>query len=363
MYYTVTPLPDELLSSWLIRSSILNGTDPMGFAGGIWFDNRIWTKDLDRYISSKETYLLQKHTTLSLSQIYNLTLEPIYSKLRCQTTLNPKKHWDYIIPTGIRNRTKTNGLHFCTLCLKDPVPYLKKQWRLSWNTICEKHHILLHLKCSSCGHCFSPHLITYTDTDFTKCQYCHTSLIDNVTTSVNHAVLELQKFLNLSLKEQIISPNNYPLIDKNITDLFATIRGFMLFFRDLIHSSVYYSYRDTLFEEMSYRYVPIERENESIQVSIDALPVNQRYKLLEIIAHLFQFSLSDIIILLQESDISRQLFGRSIKLYSPTLIYIKKALIHRPKILCKHDSYLDKKYLPRSKEEVEILMDEIRAYL
>lgn len=363
MYYTVTPLPDELLSSWLIRSSIYNGTDPMGYAGGIWCDNRIWTKDIDRYISPEASSLLQRHTALSLSQIRDMTLEPTYINLTHPTTLNPNKHWDYIIPTGIRNRTKTNGLHFCPLCLKEPVPYLKKQWRLSWNCICEYHLVLLQLKCNKCGHCFSPHLITYTDTDFTKCQYCQASLIDTKTTSVKQSILELQKFLNLSLYNQRVAPNDYPIIDQNIADLFATIRGFMLFFRDLIHSSKYHSYRDNLFDRMSYEYSPIDRENESIQASIDSLSVNQRYQLLEIISHLFQFSLSDIITTLQKSDISQQLFNRSIKIYSPTLIYIIEALADRPKTTHKKVSHEHRKYQPRSKEEVEILMDEIRAYL
>lgn len=363
MYYTVTPLPHELLSSWIIRNSILNGTDPLGFAGGVWCKTRVWTKDIDRYLSIEERRQLQKLTPLSLSQIQNMTLEPIYTKLINPDAINSNKHWDYIIPTGIRNRTKTNGLHYCPLCLKESTPYLKKHWRLSWNCVCEKHLILLHLNCDNCNHCFSPHLITYTDTDFTKCQYCHSSLVDKKIISIQPSVLELQRFLNLSLQDEKINPNSYPIIDQNISDLFATVRGLMLFFRDLTHLKSYHSYKDDLFKEMNYSYKALKKEKEFSKINIDALPVNQRYQLLEIISHLFQFSLLDIISMLKKIDISKQLFTRSIKIYSPTLMKISKSLINRPKKPSRKPSHIYSEYQPHSKEEIELLMDKIRDYL
>lgn len=363
MYYTAIPLHNELLSSWLIRSSILNGTDPIGYTGGIWLEKRIWTKDIDRHLTLEESQQLYKNSNLTLNQIRHMTLEPTYSTLINPTIINPKKQWEYIIPTGIRNRTKTNGLHFCSLCIKESIPYLKKHWRFSWNSICEKHHVLLQLKCPRCGNCFSPHLLVYTDTDFTKCQYCQASLIDKETISVNQSTLELQKFLNLSLNNKKVAPNNYPIIDQKIADLFATVRGLMLFFRDLIHTQSYCSYREYIFQQISYPYSPMKKEPISIQATIDALPVNYRYQLLDIISHLFQFTLSEIIAILQKSDISKQLFTRSIKLYSPTLILITSKLIDRPKEVRKKVSRAYQEYQPRSKEKVEHLMDEIRKYL
>lgn len=363
MYYTKTPLPDELLSSWLIRSSIFNGTDPIGFTDGIWAYERIWTKDFDRHLSADRIMLLKRHTALSIEQIQNMTLEPIYKVLVEPKLINPKKSWEFIIPTGIRNRTTTNGLHFCTLCLKEPNPYLKKQWRLSWNCICEKHKILLRLICHKCGHCFSPHLISYTDTDFSRCQYCQSSLVNQEYISINQSVLSLQSFLNCCLREGRIIVNDYPIIDKTVADLFATIRGFMLFFRDLIHSKTYHAYRDHLFEEMKYRYEFVKKDNESHQLNLDALSIYQRYQLLEMVSCLLCFSLSDIIALLNKSDISKQFFLRSIKFYSPTLVHISNSLKERTRTPKKAilRTYLE--YQPRSQEEVELLMDEIRKFL
>lgn len=363
MFYTVTPLSDEILSSWLIRSSIRNGTDPIGFSEGIWLNQRIWTKDIDRYFPQEKIQYLAKNTSLSFSQIHDLTLEPFYMELMNPQSINPKEHWPYIIPTGIRNRTKTNGLHFCPLCLKEPIPYMRKQWRLSWNCICEKHHILLQIHCNKCGNCFSPHLITYIDTDFTRCQYCKAPLDESNFIKGNVSVLQLQTFLNASLKKEAISNSKYSLKDIKVSDIFATIRGFMLFFRDIIHSKSYHKYRDYLFKEMNYQYKPITQDYTAKQISIDALAATERHQLLEMVASIFERNLDEIILLFKKADISKQLFEKSITLYSPTLIYIARTLKERQRTVTKPIIYTVKEFEPNTQERIESLMHDIRIHL
>jgi len=292
-----------------------------------------------------------------------MTLESIYTKLINPQTVNPKKHWQYIIPTGIRNRTKTNGLHFCPLCLKESTPYLKKQWRLSWNCICEEHNILLELYCHTCNKCFSPHLIDYINTDFTKCQYCDAPLSNTICTPSKKSVLTLQKFLNNSLKLNTVAVNNYPIFNKTISELFSTVRGFMLFFRDLIHSKSYILHKDYIFLHMNYQYKPIANDRTSHQSNIDALPVRQRYQLLDMLSSIFQMNLKEIILMLISADVSKQFFTRSITLYSPTLTHISNSLKNRPKTVNKKIVKSISAYQPHSKDEVEILMEEIRPYL
>jgi len=363
MYYMAAPQADELLSSWLIRSSILNGTDPIGFTESIWYNERIWTRDIDRYFPKEKLLYLQKQTSLSFSQLHHMTLEPIYSQLISPNIINTKKQWQYIIPTGSRNRTKTNGLHYCPLCLKEPIPYFKKQWRLSWNCICEKHRVLLELYCHKCQRCFSPHLTDYTNTDFTKCQYCNTSLTDAKLTHSKKPILHLQNFLNNSQKQNILLSNHYPIVDNKVPEFFATVRGFMLFFRDLIYSKSYGAYRDYIFKSINYQYVPIKKDPMTHRSSIDELPIKYRYQLLDIISSIFQFELHEIILIFTQADISRQLFTRSIILPSPTLVHISNSLKNRPKAVNKKVSNVVSQYQPKSKDEVESLMEEIRPYL
>ena len=222
---------------------------------------------------------------------------------------------------------------------------------------------MLELHCQKCDRCFSPHLIDYTNTDFTNCQYCDASLTDIKYTHAKESVFDLQNFLNISLKQNMILDNRYPIIDNKVFELFATVRGFMLFFRDLVHSDVYSSFKDYLFEQMGYQYKPIEKDMTLLQSSIDALPVKQRYQLLDMVACIFQINLPEVVVMLTQADVSKQLFTRSTTLYSPTLIHISKLLRNRPKIVKRKATKNVSVYKPQSKYEVESLMEEIRPYL
>lgn len=44
------------------------------------------------------------------------------------------------------------GLHYCPNCLaEDKEPYFRRKWRLTFVTICENHHRVLHDRCPCCG--------------------------------------------------------------------------------------------------------------------------------------------------------------------------------------------------------------------
>ena len=227
----VKSLEDELLSSWLIRTAIANKTDPLGFSGGVWEDMyRFWTRDCDRYFPEEKAAPLSKYTGLLYLELQKLTLEPIIKKITHQQNLNPKIAWTWVIPTGQRNRTHVNGLHFCSHCLDDPPVYFKKQWRLSWNVACPKHEILLQLHCSKCYTVFSPHLITYTNTDFTKCQKCGFDLRQSQIIKATNDVILFQERLNeAAFKDKIDSIILKPP-DSSISDIFATIHIFIFLF-------------------------------------------------------------------------------------------------------------------------------------
>jgi hypothetical protein len=166
------PLPNEILSSWLIRNSIANGSDPGSWVSGVWFNFRVWTRDIDRHLAADKINKLSKITSLSKEQVRNMTLEPIVEKITSDYSLNSQKAWPYIIPTGTRGTSTTNGIHFCKECLKESTPYLKKEWRLAWNVACSKHKELLLHKCQKCDKTFAPYKVDYLNTQICKCTHC-----------------------------------------------------------------------------------------------------------------------------------------------------------------------------------------------
>lgn len=353
----VKPLEDELLSSWLIRTAIANKTDPLGFSGGVWEDiYRFWTRDCDRYFPKEKAAPLFKYTRLDYLELQKLTLEPIIKKITHQQKLNPKIAWPWIIPTGQRNRTRVNGLHFCSHCLDDPPVYFKKQWRLSWNVICPKHGILLQLHCPKCYTVFSPHLITYTNTDFTKCQKCGFDLRQSQIIKATNDVILFQERLNdFALKDKMDTIILKPP-DNTIVDIFATIHILIFLFHRVDRCEAV----QKLVEKLTSNYP--RHYNFSFKQTLESIDVKKRYLFLSFIENLFQYDTKGIFDLFLNSKITRQMLLEAGYTLSPFIKGLISHLKDNGRIGVarkKHSKALE----PRSPEEVERLMDEIRKYL
>lgn len=354
---SVKPLEDELLSSWLIRTAIANKTDPLGFSGGVWEDMyRFWTRDCDRYFPEEKAAPLSKYTGLLYLELQKLTLEPIIKKITHQRQLNPKTAWPWVIPTGQRNRTRINGLHFCSHCLDDPPVYFKKQWRLSWNVACPKHGILLQLHCPKCYTVFSPHLITYTNTDFTKCQKCGFDLRQApIVKATNDVILFQEKLNDVVFKDQVDAIILKPP-DITISDIFATIHNLLFLFHRVDRCEAV----QKLVEKLTSHY-PCYYDFSSRQ-TLESIDVKERYLFISFIERLFQYDTKGIFALFMDSGITRQMLLEAGYTLSPFIEYLISQLKDNGRISVERKKF-SKALEPKSPEEVERLMDEIRKYL
>lgn len=352
------PLKHEILSSWLIRSAVANGIDPIGFTNGIWFDYRAWTRDISRYLPKDKIITLSKVSTLSYRQIFNLTLESLLESILSKDELQPKKAWRWVIPTGIRNRSSTNGLHFCSLCLQKKPIFLTTLWRLSWNFSCEKHNILLQLNCPECHTVFSPHLISYSNTDLTRCQHCNYDLKKSIIRPSDNQAMTLQSFLNKAIFKKDIPSNNLPLIDNTLKDFFTTIRILLIFFRDFNrHKNI----RDILFKKLGLThlnsYYPRNHGD-----TLDSISVLERHFLFTVLSRLFTFSLRDIITLFRQAGVTKEILCARGITSSNTITYISSKLKSKQR---RNFTTLRKKYTIETKKKttVELLMSDIRKYI
>ena len=348
------PKEDEILSSWLIRCAIANGSDPEGFGGGIWNEYRIWTRDFDRSLPKSKATSLCKIVGMDYSEITAMTLEPTILRITNTEYLNPKTAWPWVIPTGIRNRSKFNGLHFCAECLRESKPYFKRQWRLSWNTACAEHKTILHVRCPKCHMAFSPHLVTYVDIDIGKCQKCGFDLREINSVPADDKVIALQESLNHSvlLNESIgaIFPDN------NVSDMFATLRMLMFLFHRVSRCQAVQKVVSRLMGD---------EQSLIISYSIHALEttdVQERHYLMMLCAQVFNSSMGDIIDLFCEAGITRQMIFEAKHESSPVIDEMLANLPENGRSFKKINS-AKKKIEPRSKKEVEQLMDRIRKYL
>jgi hypothetical protein len=146
------PLPDELLSSWLVRLARANGLKVqtltrMIFGG----DTSIWTRDIDTLASDEFLAALSRCTGATPDEAFQSTLKACDGSFTESITVTNRAGW--ILPLGIYHRIRKRcGLQICPICLQtDPEPYFRRSWRLAFVTECPVHEIILHDCCPQCG--------------------------------------------------------------------------------------------------------------------------------------------------------------------------------------------------------------------
>lgn len=146
------PLPDELLSSWMTRLARANQMKVYSFYS-LYFgkSHAVWNRDIDKLAPDWLMDGLSSWTGLGRTEVEQTTLRS-YEGLIYEHH-NPYGNTKWILPAGVYHRTRRHhGLVYCPLCLfEDPEPYFRKSWRLSFNTVCERHGSMMLDGCPKCS--------------------------------------------------------------------------------------------------------------------------------------------------------------------------------------------------------------------
>ena len=146
------PLPDELLSSWLVRLTNGHGLKVQTFCN-LLFGNRlqVWNRDIDRLAPAWLLDTLVLHTGTPAAIAYATTLK-IYEGVLFQAP-RTSGHLPWIQSLMIYHRTRAGfGQQFCPACLAEGgAPYYRKTWRLAIKTMCVRHHCMLLDRCPNCA--------------------------------------------------------------------------------------------------------------------------------------------------------------------------------------------------------------------
>lgn len=146
------PLPDELLSSWLVRLAHGHGLKVQTFCNLI-FGNRhqVWNRDIDRLGPDWLINELSARTGTPLEIAYGTTLRAYEALLYPQFKLSGVLQWILTLKMYHR-KFEGYGLQYCSQCLHEgPEPYFRKAWRVAFNTVCVKHQCMLRDRCPNCG--------------------------------------------------------------------------------------------------------------------------------------------------------------------------------------------------------------------
>ncbi|MFA6062870.1 MAG: TniQ family protein [Gallionella sp.] len=146
------PLPDELLTSWMVR--IAHGHSmklQTFFRVSLGKGQEIWSRDVDRQTPEWLVRALSEHTGVGTKEIEQTSLLAYTQVLYQVYRWSGYQAW--ILPLKMRATSyRHHGVQFCPQCLaEDHVPYFRKRWRVAFYTTCTKHNCMLHDRCPSCS--------------------------------------------------------------------------------------------------------------------------------------------------------------------------------------------------------------------
>jgi len=196
-------LPDEALSSWLVRAALAQGCDPLVLTASVWGRWRVWAMDCDRHVPSSKLTTMAKVSGLSADNLHAATYHPIICRIAGHVPPN-RYPWPWITPFGRRNRKCVQGWSYCPRCLAaDRNPYFRLSWRLAWHTGCATHGISLR---DHCPHCEGPVLVHRHRAESSSLAECALCGGDLRVTPLNrpHADVALQAIIDQAAGDGVI---------------------------------------------------------------------------------------------------------------------------------------------------------------
>lgn len=180
---SVPLLPEESLSSWLVRAAMRQGCDPLSLTGAIWPSWRVWTRDIDREIPLTKIRPLVNASENAPDRFKKAGVRDDCEKV-AGYSLPEAQAWPWLLALGSRNRLRHGGQQVCTLCLaEDSTPYLRRHWRFAWHTGCGFHGVQLIDECPVCKAPIEPHRLSAEDQHLAQCSRCHEDFRKAVCTS------------------------------------------------------------------------------------------------------------------------------------------------------------------------------------
>lgn len=191
------PLPDELLSSWILRTAHGLLMKPYDFCHTYWRSRPpVLTRDIDRMAPESILVGMAEGSRVPIDRVRQTTLRAYDGFLF--NGLNEQGFAPWIMPVGVRHRARMAfGLQYCPVCLdEDAVPYFRRRWRIATSSVCVQHGVLLADRCPECGESIAPHR----SRQISRCWKCLCALNGAKTRTARPDVVKLQATFELALK-------------------------------------------------------------------------------------------------------------------------------------------------------------------
>jgi hypothetical protein len=155
--YHPKPQPDELLSSWIIRTARGHGQMPYQFCQSICPKVYVWNRDVDRLVPQAIIDTMATRTATPGDRATATTIAAYEGEL--MEFHSPRGQAKWVLRGGIYHRLRRRAwLQYCPCCLaEDQSPYFRRKWRLALVTTCIRHKIILCDRCPRCDDTVMPH--------------------------------------------------------------------------------------------------------------------------------------------------------------------------------------------------------------
>lgn len=150
----VGPLPDELFSSWLLRLSRSHLVRYYTFCSSYFDGIEFWNRDLDKFLPDGIKKIITSKTILKDTDIERMMLSSFNPNVFV-ADVSRRNSW--FTPFGVYSHRYTakhrTTICICPSCLKKDgnMPYYRKKWRLSIQTICNECKSEMIDSCPQCG--------------------------------------------------------------------------------------------------------------------------------------------------------------------------------------------------------------------
>ncbi|WP_459937771.1 TniQ family protein [Desulfonatronum parangueonense] len=288
-------LPEETLSSWLVRAALSQGCDPIVLTGVVWPKWRVWALDPDRGIPREFLTVLAKKANICATAFEAASIKTVAERITDQA-LPRTGVWPWILTLGARNRLRSGGQQFCPVCMaQDAKPYYRRQWRFVWHTGCLIHKNQLLDRCPACMSPIEPHRLLAEDRHLALCARCKSDLRDAALLPVSEEMLVFQRLADTVLENNKELARNIP-----VADWFATAH----FLAGLIRLA---SRRGSSKLANSLRSLGIsvgEGMLPATGLPLELLPVAERQAMLMATYRLLDLGLDSMNMVFKEADIS-----------------------------------------------------------
>lgn len=269
------PLKNELLSSWLIREAYAHYMNPPAFISLYFddFDRHIFHRDID-LVGINENFIKQlvSKTYYKKEDFLGMTLKSYEGYLFIN--LNKSNRNLFVLqPRFRKGRAIKKAIRFCPLCLKESKEqYLKKQWRLSFSTICLKHKCFLYDNCPECGEVFSPNKRKYDINEY-HCYKCGFSFSNS---PVKYVSKLSSGFKNIQKINEILESGVFIFEGKPILSIF-----FFPILKQALRFLYFYNFRtiELLKEESYLLNIQLPKDKNKKKRFLEDLSIKEHYVL------------------------------------------------------------------------------------